>query len=190
MRRLVAIFFVGLGILASIPQWSGAQWVQTEHTGGSWITALALSGPNVFAGTFGRGIFLFESNGVNWMAVNYGLPEKAQVSCFALVEQNIYAGTLGDGVFLFKNNGARWDAFNSGLKDTCVQALAASGTDIFAGTRGGLFHSAINGARWTEVNFGLASASIDAFVVMGRNLFAGTWAGVWRLPLAEIATQK
>jgi hypothetical protein len=51
MRRPVAIFLVGMAIFLSFSQLSTAQWEQTGGPEGGWITALAVSGPNLFAGT-------------------------------------------------------------------------------------------------------------------------------------------
>jgi len=55
MRSRLAIIVIGMGILLSFPQWSDAQWVSTNGPGGGHITALAVNGPNLFAGTFGGG---------------------------------------------------------------------------------------------------------------------------------------
>ena len=67
-----------------------------------------------------------------------------------------------------------------------VNAFAVSpngtgGTNLFAGTWGGVFLSTNTGASWIEVNTGMTATSIYAFTVSpngtgGTNLFAGTWA--------------
>ena len=57
MRNRAAIFLLGLAILLSFPQWAGAQWVQTGGPEGGSITALAVSGTNLFAGTYGNGVW-------------------------------------------------------------------------------------------------------------------------------------
>ena len=98
-------------------------------------------------------------------------------------------------VCLSTNNGTSWTAVNSGLTNTFVQALAVSGTNIFAGTfvgrggmwGGGVFLSTNNGTSWTAVNSGLTNTAINAFAVSGTNLFAGTYGGgVWRRPIQEM----
>ena len=59
-----------------------------------------------------------------------------------------------------------------------VQALAVSGTNIFAGIWfPGVYLSTDNGATWTEVNSGLTDTDIFALVVSGTNLFAGAESG-------------
>ena len=43
--------------------------------------ALAVSGTNLFAGTYGGGVFLSTNNGTNWTAVNNGLTNSNVCSC-------------------------------------------------------------------------------------------------------------
>jgi len=57
MRSPVAIFLVGMAIFLFFPQWAGAQWVQTGGSEGGCITAFAVSGTNLFAGTRGGGVW-------------------------------------------------------------------------------------------------------------------------------------
>jgi hypothetical protein len=64
--------------------------------------------------------------------------------------------------------------------NTYVFALAVSGTNLFAGTWGGVFLSTNNGTRWTAVNSGMSSTNVSSLAVSGTNLFAGTYdAGVF-----------
>jgi len=58
-----------------------------------------------------------------------------------------------------------------------IRCFAVSGTNIFAGTGGGVFLSANNGTSWTDVNKGLTNTDVQALAVSGTNLFAGTWGG-------------
>ena len=61
------------------------------------------------------------------------------------------------------------------MTNSAVDALAVSGTKLFAGTRGGVFLSTNNGTSWTPVNSGLPEyTTVNALVVSGTNLFAGT----------------
>jgi uncharacterized protein (TIGR03437 family) len=62
-----------------------------------------------------------------------------------------------------------------------VQALAASGTNLFAGIFGrGVFHSNNDGRSWRAVNTGLTNPDVLALAVSGTSLFAGTFGGVFR----------
>ncbi len=70
-----------------------------------------------------------------------------------------------------------------------INCFAVSGTNLFAGTDGGVFLSTNNGTSWTAVNTGLTNTEILSLAVSGTNLFAGTYGGgVWRRPLAEMIT--
>jgi hypothetical protein len=158
------------------------------------VLALKVSGTNLFAGTYGGGVFLSTNNGTNWTAVNTGLTN-TNVYALALNGTNLFAGTLG-GVFLSTNNGTSWAQVNSGLTNTGVYALASYGSTVFAGTNGGgVFLSTNNGTNWTAINTNLTTMSVYALTVSpassgsGPNLFAGTYAGgVWRRPLSELVS--
>jgi ligand-binding sensor domain-containing protein len=52
-----------------------------------------------------------------------------------------------------------------------------SGSNLFAGTYGGVFLSTNNGTSWTAVNTGFRNTSVPAFAVSDSNLFAGTYGG-------------
>jgi ligand-binding sensor domain-containing protein len=58
-----------------------------------------------------------------------------------------------------------------------VHTFAVSGTNLFAGTEGGVFLSTNNGASWSAVNTGLNNTNVRALAVYGTNLFAGTYGG-------------
>jgi hypothetical protein len=93
MRSPVAIFLIGVGILLSFPVRCSAQWVQAGSPGSGWITALAVSGGNLFTGTRQGGVYLSQDNGVSWRAVNSGLPAETDVQCLAVSGTNLFAGT-------------------------------------------------------------------------------------------------
>ena len=129
IARMVLLFSVSL-----IAKPVNAQWTQTNGPYGGNISALAVSGTNLFAVT-GGGVFLSTNNGTSWAAVNSGLYNNP-VYALAVSGTNLFAGTYG-GVFLSTNNGTSWTAVNSGLTGAYVFALAVSGTNLFAGTDSG-----------------------------------------------------
>jgi hypothetical protein len=99
------------------------------------VSALATSGTNLVAGTShwgwdnGGSVFLSTNSGTSWTQAS--LPN-CWVKSFAISGPNLFAGT-GRGVFLSTNDGTSWTQVNTGLTDTNVIALAASGTNLFAG---------------------------------------------------------
>ena len=120
-----------------------------------------------------------------WVQTNG--PGGGHVSSFVASGTNLFAGTLGGGVFLSTNSGTSWTAANTGLTQFDVNALAVSGTNLFAATDGGVFLSTNNGTNWVSVSTGLpgppplpgATASVYAVAVSGTNLFAATDSGVF-----------
>jgi photosystem II stability/assembly factor-like uncharacterized protein len=165
---------------------SGTRWTAVNSgLANTEITALAVSGTNLFAGTFGGGVFRTTNNGTSWTEANAGLTED-DVYCLAVSGANLFAGTGfwgRGGVFLSTNDGTSWTDVSSGLPSTAdVNSLAVSGTNLYAATRGGgVFLSTNNGTTWTAVSEGLPRtsydtthyASVQCFASSGQALFAG-----------------
>ena len=152
-----------------------AQW-QPIGPGGGIIRAFAAGGSNIFAGTFGGGVFLTSNNGTLWTPVNNGLTN-TNVQALATTSggTTVFAGTYAGGVFLSTNSGSSWTAVNSGLTNLFVSSLAIKGTTIFAGTTGGVFISNNNGTSWTVVNNGLGTTlDVLCLAVRGTDILAGT----------------
>ena len=83
---------------------------------------------------------------------------------------------------------AQWVQTNGPYGGSVVRSFAVLGTNLFAGTFGGVFLSTDNGASWTAVNNGLPPyTDVNSLAVLGTNLFAGTrGSGVWRRQLSEM----
>ncbi len=73
-----------------------------------------------------------------WFPKNDGLPDSAWVSALAQSGAYLFAATQA-GVFCSVDNGDKWSEFSSGLTDTIVNSFAIIGTNIFAGTRNGVW---------------------------------------------------
>jgi hypothetical protein len=129
-------FVLFLFAIALCGSQTDAQWVQTNGPYGGEVYSLVVSGPNLFAATYGGSVFYSTDNGTSWTEVSAGLPN-ATVGALAVSGTYLFAGTSGRGIFRSTNNGTSWTEVNSGLTDTVVHALAVSGTDLFAGTAGG-----------------------------------------------------
>ena len=154
---------------------SAIHWVQTNGPYGGNVTALALSGPNLFAGN-DRGVFFFATDGTGWKVVRSGLPS-ALVWSLVVDGTNLYAATSG-GVYLSTNNGTSWKA--TGLEGINVWGVGVNGRNLYAGTNAGVFLSTNNGKKWKAINSGLRKGElltrndVGSFAVIGTNLFAGT----------------
>ncbi len=141
---LLMVFFLSSNFLY-------AQWIQTSGPQSENITALAVTGENIFAGTKYSGIFLSTNNGENWTHLDNGLAGVG-ITGFAQIGTNLFVGTEGGGVFLSTDGGLSGVAVNEGLGNFFIASLAVSGNKLFANTRGGLFVSSDNGAHWTSIS--------------------------------------
>ena len=60
-----------------------------------------------------------------------------------------------------------------------ANCFAYNGTNIFAGTRKGVFLSTDNGTNWTGISSGLPTLEVGSLAVLGTRLFVGTEDGVF-----------
>jgi ligand-binding sensor domain-containing protein len=104
-------------------------------------------------------------------------------------EFNIFVVSL-DGMFISTNEGINWSTINSGLNYRNINSLAASATNIFAGScGGGVYLSTNNGSNWTTINTGLTNLFIQKLFIDGSYIYAGTVNGiVWRRELSQVIT--
>ena len=178
----------GAGVFRSSDD--GSNWTtSSKGLTATQINSLGVNGATIFAGARRHGLFLSADNGKTWTRPMKDIPNELICHVFAVSGMNIFAGTDG-GVFHSTDNGQTWNARNNGLTSLTVQALAFSGTTLFAGTSalgqpsdGGVFRSTDNGQNWSPVNAGLngaTSRTINALTVNGSTLFAGAQSGVFR----------
>jgi hypothetical protein len=185
--RTYPILFLLLFICNSVLE---AQWIQTNGPGGGTVNCFAISGTNIFAGTYESGVFLSTDNCNNWNQVNNGLTTY-NVLALAVSGTNIFAGTNGNGLCLSTDNGNNWTKLNNGLTSDLIQDIFISDTNIFAGTNVGVFLSTNYGISWTAASKGLPGSWITALVASGTNIFAGiAGGGVWMRSLSEITSIK
>ncbi|MBK6506881.1 MAG: hypothetical protein IPG02_14730 [Ignavibacteria bacterium] len=115
---------------------TNAQWEQTNGPHGGNIYSLAVSGNNIFAGTYNYGVYRSTNNGISWIQTPLN---NITVYSLAISGSNIFAGTLNYGVYLSTNNGISWT--QTELNYRTVKSLAISGSNIFAGTKSMAFVS-------------------------------------------------
>jgi photosystem II stability/assembly factor-like uncharacterized protein len=118
----------------------GRSWEPTDWGSSGWQTrSFVISGTDIFVGA-GAGVYRSTDDGQSWEAVN----EDLDVIAFAISGRRLYAGTHGRGVFLSTDRGQSWREINPGLAKPFVNSLAVSGTNLFAGTTGGVFRLSIS----------------------------------------------
>ncbi|MEI6820311.1 MAG: T9SS type A sorting domain-containing protein [Bacteroidota bacterium] len=100
------------------------------------VTALAIDGNYVFAGTYGKGVYITQNNGVSWKAVNNGLTNKF-INALVTKDSTIFVATNGGGVYLSMDKGNSWNQINKGLSEININTLNISADYIYAGGNGG-----------------------------------------------------
>jgi Secretion system C-terminal sorting domain len=159
---------------------NGASWKSVNNglPANAYVTALAASETDVFACTYGGGVYRSSDNGTTWTSLETDSTDR----CYSLVVNgtNLFLGTEDLGVFLSTDNGTTWSGTN--LTNTAIQAIAVSGTNFFAGTANAIFVSTDNGNTWTATNdgsTGLPDDAVQSIVFSDTNLFAASNDGVY-----------
>jgi photosystem II stability/assembly factor-like uncharacterized protein len=168
---------------------SGRTWNRLYLGTDNVVNCFAVVGADIFAGTWGKGIFHSTDDGTTWTpAGGSGIIES-----FAFAGTKLYAGTERGGIFRSTDKGTTWDSFTIGLTDMGVRSLifwepyliAACWQDgVFVGVD---VESGLTG--WTIANAGFPGVYVGSLAVCGTDIFAGTrYEGVWRRPLSEMIT--
>ncbi len=140
-------------------------WQPVNSTLGSmYVTALAVSGNNLFAGTT-AGVYRSTNLGASWTAANGGVTF-FNVDYLVTSGSTIYAGT--PALLQSTNDGANWTKIHPR-----AYSLAVRGTTLFAGTNVGVSVSGDSGATWHEYSTGLATGFISSMLTLDNRLFVG-----------------
>ena len=173
---------------------NGSSW--TNVSGGMYtntpVFALAVSGTDVFAGTYsdGRGVTggVWRYNGLgSWTHLSGGTLNSTSINGLVVSGTNLFA--LSGGIYISSGNGNSWAEISQDFWwnfNGAVTSLAFGGTNFFAGTTIGVLLSTNNGTSWTTIDSGLTSTYVQALAVSGTYLLAGTNHGVCRRPLSEM----
>ncbi|MCX6133738.1 MAG: YCF48-related protein [Ignavibacteriales bacterium] len=153
------------------------------------VMCLAVSGTNLFAGTYDGGVFLSSDHGRSWVPTSVGLPNKP-INVLAVIPNssegaNLFAGTEGSGVYRSTNNATSWSA--AGLATQQIWAFGVSGTNLFVGDNFGIWYTTDNGAVWRTASTGLTNVKVISFGIIGSDIVTGTiGGGVFRRGLYEM----
>jgi photosystem II stability/assembly factor-like uncharacterized protein len=143
------------------------------------IKALAIGGKYIFAGISQNGLYLSTNSGRNWKSVSTAMANST-VRALLMKGSTIYAGTDSD-IFISTDNGTSWNFASGNLpRRVNINALASSGTNIFAATdSSGIFISSDSGVSWIPIDSGLDASQTFTVFTNGIDLFAGTPVGVF-----------
>jgi photosystem II stability/assembly factor-like uncharacterized protein len=156
---------------------NGDSWVQIRNGMTSTAKKVVVSGANIFAVTFTKGVFLSTNNGSSWLAINNDLPFNSSrdkiVNDLAVIGSNIFVATE-NGVFKSTNNGNTWTQVMT--SNTEVGILVVSGTRLIAAGGKTLAYSTNNGSSWTEIAFNIPlRANISSITARGSTIVVGTY---------------
>jgi photosystem II stability/assembly factor-like uncharacterized protein len=147
---------------------SGDSWTTLSTF---WASSIAIDEQNLYCGHWGHLIYS-ENNGTSWEWIPLG---GGRAFSFAFMDSYIFAGSEDRGVYrIIHNAPGWWTIFSNHQPDTLINCLAVIGTNLFAGTRNGIFFSTNYGENWIPLNNSLSSLEVSAFAVNGSNFFAGT----------------
>lgn len=148
------------------------------------ISCFAASGPRLFVGTDGSGLFRSDDLGMTWIPVNAGFPSRADIAALARIGSDLFAASgewgKGGSVYLRSEAGAGWEAAGLTLpEETDINCLEAVGTDLLAGTESGIFLSEDRGRTWSLVTPEQSDRPyVNGFAVDGLRILAGTNDGI------------
>jgi photosystem II stability/assembly factor-like uncharacterized protein len=121
------------------------------------VEALSAIGNSLIAAIRGE-IFLSSDEGKSWDCVyskNIQVSSWSPYHYFILNGSYIFAAK-GEGIMASSNAGKSWYYLNNDITKGDIPSIAASGRNLFAGTRGiGIICSTDNGNTWVKVNNGL-----------------------------------
>ncbi|MFM9840355.1 MAG: YCF48-related protein [Cyclobacteriaceae bacterium] len=170
MNKLLLIL---LSIFVSFS--SMAQWTKTNGPVGAAAYDLVKLGNYLFINGGPGGIFRSEDNGLNWKAVNKGLPYYPHCYSFTKSGSNIYASIVGAGVYYSSDLGENWIAINKSIESLTIYSLFVNGNDIYAGSsQGGFYYSSNHGVTWSFIEGVFKGKQIRDFVICGSKLFAAS----------------
>ena len=104
----------------------------------NWITAIARSGGEWLAGTYGGGVQRLDAAGV-WHTYD-SMPANVVVNPNAMVAtpRGVYAGTLEHGLLILDPGRQTWRAIRAGLPSSNVTAILYHDNRLYLGTGNGL----------------------------------------------------
>ncbi|MCF8259491.1 MAG: choice-of-anchor A family protein [Melioribacteraceae bacterium] len=148
------------------------------------IRAVLKVGDNIFAGTWGGGVFKSTDDGSSWNPSNNGLVSNVIHALTVDSQGNIYSGSFGGGVAKSEDDGDSWNEVSFG--NNYVWTLEIDSQDrLWAGTYGaGIWRSSDLNDSWVNVNNNLPATHIYSIRIdESDDLFVSSWTmGVFYLP--------
>ena len=171
MKKLIIfVFFVSVFITHA--QWERCDTGLTTDT----ISGIAVSGNNIFAITYGGGVFFSSDYGSNWSQRNNGLTNLI-ISSIAVNGNYIFIIAVGSngGIFRSSDNGINWSLLNN-TENFSVFTLFSNEGLVIAASANYLYLTTDNGSNWIIKN-----NINDAWTIYksGNIIYSGNLDGVY-----------
>ncbi len=165
--------------------WTPCTLLGPENFWGNVILSIANDGTNMYAGTLNSGMLKSVDYGINWTILSF--PSGGNIPVRSVVTNGtyIFAGTsniYGDGnitpvgIYRSGDGGISWALVSNGLGSMDVGAMAFAGTDLYAGTKAGVYKTTNNGNNWTSANDGFSVIpDATSLYVSGNYIFVNNW---------------
>jgi photosystem II stability/assembly factor-like uncharacterized protein len=176
---------VGADTVTFVSTNAGATWARSAKpvSGVTSIQAVWVRDGRLYAGTFGKGVFVSDNLGATWSSFNEGLVggilnSQLFIVDFAVRGDSLYAATAGAGVYLRSLVGrSTWQPVGVALEQnqaSNVNALVLGGNRLLAlaGANGMVFRNDPGETDWTASN--LDNVGIHAGVAAQSAAFTGT----------------
>lgn len=126
----------------------------------------------MFAGVYGKGVFMSTDNGSNWVSCNNGLTN-LNVNALERRDSNLYAATQA-GVFVTGLKELKWSAFNNGLLNTNTISLCTIGNILICGTTKDINILSNTNNIWQPVKKGLVILPVSSISIVNDTIYAGS----------------
>ncbi len=151
----------------------GITWsLSTLHVSIGGIYSFAKLGNVILACTH-DGLQKSNDDGVSWSYAT-NINQVNEGSVIISTGSALYVGGAHGGLWRSYSFGASWQPTN--LNKLGINAIAQSGSNLWAGTDEGLFQSGDDGATWSQIDLGSTpiGTGIHGLAVSGSYLFAAT----------------
>jgi uncharacterized protein (TIGR03437 family) len=156
----------------------GQSWSPTaiEWPSNTQVTALAVRGATLYAGTFGQGLYSSTTNGQSWTPITAGLPANSILTAIFVNGPNLFLLTPTDYDQLCPNGGVL-------INGRCFGGLIPGGNppglrpNFLLRAGGRVYFSPNLGAAWAPIGAGLPESGLTAIGGLGEKIFVGGKSG-------------